>query len=769
MSREYFKKYRPGQTIKSQDLNRALEAITRAGSVVGAPGQDVINGPSGASLSNPYQPSFPAIITGDDGTMTDGTTGPSYSWIEASPTPAGGYQAVIGGRQGFVGTTGTVTIVAGAVTAVVLDQTAGGYTSAPTVTIIGDGTGATATAVLTGDVVTSVTIGAGGSGYTQARVIFTGGGAGGGRAYPMNTGQVLPPGTVVDMTIGQYANGDTDYRFASVAVEPTYVHVLLPTGIIQATSSVSGSGSQQTFMRYPGVLEFAQSDVFNPQGDLATVTADIASGSQTVTPDSMVGIATDVLILVVGQLVVSGVVTPQAEFITVTAATSTTFTATFANAYTGPTFFYTAGVWVIFANGKIPNLDENYLCKYEFTAADGGNVWVNELTPGHDWVRPLATTPGLFGTPALLESYQSDLTVFEDVGPVATVASSISAGPSTVTPSSMESFKRSLVLPVVCFLALGRGGVYGDTPPTLTIAGGGGSGATATVALDGLGRATNPVTITNAGSGYTSQPTCTPSSGDATFVAYINGSGQVSLIDCTFGGSVVQTSEFTYVASNTSTTLDAHFSQAYDASAFPITLYPAGNGAVWLVLPNGSGSSPDMGIDFKGRQEEYAPDGGPVYVSESTFSSEQVYNNYCLGTWNLNAYVAIVIQMAGFTNDTTMPTPPLYLGKLEDFNGQSIYLSNGGPVDQCFFKGLIVNSDLTVWRWTVSFIANTFTVTLAALTYEAVWTSAVVSPAVMPNSSSPLSVALTLQSSNLSSAGGASAPAAPTLTIYGYP
>jgi len=51
-----------------------------------------------------------------------------------------------------------------------------GYTSAPTVTITGDGTGATAVAVISGGVVTAVNITAKGSNYTVANITFSGGG-----------------------------------------------------------------------------------------------------------------------------------------------------------------------------------------------------------------------------------------------------------------------------------------------------------------------------------------------------------------------------------------------------------------------------------------------------------------------------------------------------------------------------------------------------------------------------------------------------------------
>jgi len=52
-----------------------------------------------------------------------------------------------------------------------------GYATAPSVTIIGDGTGATANATITANVVTAVTITAAGTGYTKASVSFGSGAA----------------------------------------------------------------------------------------------------------------------------------------------------------------------------------------------------------------------------------------------------------------------------------------------------------------------------------------------------------------------------------------------------------------------------------------------------------------------------------------------------------------------------------------------------------------------------------------------------------------
>jgi len=63
-----------------------------------------------------------------------------------------------------------------------LNNGGSGYTSAPTVTISGDGTGATATATVAGGVVTGLTLDTVGSGYTTATVGFSGGGGTGAAA-----------------------------------------------------------------------------------------------------------------------------------------------------------------------------------------------------------------------------------------------------------------------------------------------------------------------------------------------------------------------------------------------------------------------------------------------------------------------------------------------------------------------------------------------------------------------------------------------------------
>jgi len=67
--------------------------------------------------------------------------------------------------------------VDGAIEVIKVTSGGSGYATAPSVTIIGDGTGATANATITANVVTAVTITAAGTGYTKASVSFASGAA----------------------------------------------------------------------------------------------------------------------------------------------------------------------------------------------------------------------------------------------------------------------------------------------------------------------------------------------------------------------------------------------------------------------------------------------------------------------------------------------------------------------------------------------------------------------------------------------------------------
>lgn len=91
----------------------------------------VLNAPEGAE-----------VVDGPDGTVSsvtvsDGGENYTTATVAFSAPASGGVQA-----------TGTVTIVAGEVTGIVITNPGSGYTAAPTATITGDGTGADVTAVL---------------------------------------------------------------------------------------------------------------------------------------------------------------------------------------------------------------------------------------------------------------------------------------------------------------------------------------------------------------------------------------------------------------------------------------------------------------------------------------------------------------------------------------------------------------------------------------------------------------------------------------------
>jgi autotransporter-associated beta strand protein len=86
-------------------------------------------------------------------------------------TVSGSYEINVDDRNSSpVTATADATLDAGVITAISVTNGGQVYTTVPTVTITGDGTGATATAVIAGGVVTAVNITNGGTGYTTATV-----------------------------------------------------------------------------------------------------------------------------------------------------------------------------------------------------------------------------------------------------------------------------------------------------------------------------------------------------------------------------------------------------------------------------------------------------------------------------------------------------------------------------------------------------------------------------------------------------------------------
>ncbi len=124
------------------------------------------------------------------------------------------------------------------------------YTSAPTVTIVGDGTGATATATVVEGVVTRITMTNRGSGYRTADLIIEGGGGSGVVAYP-----VLSPGIshgtdpVTELggfyvgvtTRYEYDEGEGDFPVGSTSLNTSGLLAFRQVGLIKNPLSADGT------------------------------------------------------------------------------------------------------------------------------------------------------------------------------------------------------------------------------------------------------------------------------------------------------------------------------------------------------------------------------------------------------------------------------------------------------------------------------------------------------------------------------------------------
>ena len=123
----------------------------------GASGQSIVDGSDTIATADGSSTSYMGSLTGtplsDTLSVTDGT----YSWN------------IVDGNPGELATA-TVQLVNGFVVGFSVANGGEGYTSAPAVTIEGDGTGATATTELTDGAVTAINVGNPGSGYSAATV-----------------------------------------------------------------------------------------------------------------------------------------------------------------------------------------------------------------------------------------------------------------------------------------------------------------------------------------------------------------------------------------------------------------------------------------------------------------------------------------------------------------------------------------------------------------------------------------------------------------------
>ncbi len=112
--------------------------------------------------------------TGDSANVV--VMGDGYNWKYMYTIPSAKRNRFLNADFMYVSDTNHSSNSDGALDIVIVTNGGSGYTSAPNVTITGDGTGATANCVLSGNTVSNVTIIARGSGYRYANVVFSGGG-----------------------------------------------------------------------------------------------------------------------------------------------------------------------------------------------------------------------------------------------------------------------------------------------------------------------------------------------------------------------------------------------------------------------------------------------------------------------------------------------------------------------------------------------------------------------------------------------------------------
>ena len=148
-----------------------------------------------------------------------------------------------------------------------------------------------------------------------------------------------------------------------------------------------------------------------------------------------------------------------------------------------------------------------------------GQLWFNNVryaTSGGGSQVEIYTVPGGGGTYTPTFSNQT----FLDAGVYVINAFSVSVNdygsPGSTTLAGNQNVPYTSVNggQVVGVVMLGGG--YYASPPTVTFVGGGGTGATGTVVMDGTGHIVNSVTITASGSGYTSAPTVVFTGGNPT-------------------------------------------------------------------------------------------------------------------------------------------------------------------------------------------------------------------------------------------------------------
>ena len=185
----------------------------------------------GASLVKPTGQDFNPISLGDGyiwkfmhvPTINEGISFLTnfYMPIKTVVLPAGGYDDLPAtDKTAYDNQVDSAASLNGKIYNAIVTSGGSGYTSAPTVEIVGDGTGATATATVIGGVVTAINITNNGTGYTLGELTITGGGGEGAAGYPiMSPGVAHGADPVTELgafyvavtTRFEYDDGDADF------------------------------------------------------------------------------------------------------------------------------------------------------------------------------------------------------------------------------------------------------------------------------------------------------------------------------------------------------------------------------------------------------------------------------------------------------------------------------------------------------------------------------------------------------------------------------
>ena len=397
------------------------------------------------------------------------------------------------------GSGATVTPVVGTsqVTFVQVTQGGSGYVSAPAVVFDNTGTGgagAAATAILQGGVVVGVNITSGGTNYTSAPTIsFVGGGGSGAAAdasinglTAINTtaagsGYQVPPTVVISSGDGaSTAAVKVDATGAILGVnlgQPGSSYNAAPTVVITDTSG-AGFGATATATLTGGVT----GGIVTAGGTGYAATTTVAvSGSGGATGLPLLGLtAASIGAATAGTNYRSG------DLLTVLAGTGARI------AVTGVT---TGGVVTnlqVLDGGRDYSAGDVLYLNDPSLGAAGLQVTVDTVTTGGTITAASVTAGGTGYTTAMRLGHVGG------TGGVLQVSFGLAANGTA--------------------LVVTNGGTGYTSAPTVTLVGGGGTGATATATINGAGQVTG-VTITNPGSGYVTRPIVVFSGGGGTSAA----------------------------------------------------------------------------------------------------------------------------------------------------------------------------------------------------------------------------------------------------------